>query len=139
MTGQEQKRNLRMANGKPAVIMNVFQQPGSNVIQVVDCIKAILPELQKSFPQAIDPILIVQDPTVSIRNSVHDVEITLVLSTILVVLVVFLFLRNFRATLVPAVSVPLALLGTFAGMYVMGYSLNSFSLMALIISTRLRG
>jgi multidrug efflux pump len=133
--GQEQKRNLGMANGKPAVIMNVFQQPGSNVIQVVDRIKAILPELQKSLPPAIDPIVVVQDPTVSIRNSVRDVEITLVLSTILVVLVVYLFLRNFRATLVPAVSVPLALLGTFAGMYVMGYSLNNFSLMALIIST----
>ena len=133
--GQEQKRNMGAANGKPAVIMNVFQQPGSNVLQVVDRIKAILPELQKSLPPAIDPIVVTQDPTVSIRNSVRDVEITLVLSTILVVLVVYLFLRNFRATLVPAVSVPLALLGTFAGMYAMGYSLNNFSLMALIIST----
>jgi multidrug efflux pump len=133
--GQEQKRNMGVANGKPAVIMSVFQQPGTNVLEVVDRIKALLPELQKSLPPAIDPIVVVQDPTVSIRNSVRDVEITLVLSTILVVLVVYLFLRNLRATLVPAVSVPLALLGTFAAMYAMGYSLNNFSLMALIIST----
>jgi multidrug efflux pump len=133
--GQENVRNLGVANGKPAVIINVTQQPGSNVIEVVDSIKKILPELQKSLPPAIDPILVVQDPTVSIRNAVRDVEFTLVFSTILVVLVVFLFLRNARATMVPAVSVPLALLGTFSGMYVMGYSLNNFSLMALIIST----
>lgn len=133
--GQENVRNLGVANGKPAVIINVTQQPGSNVIQVVDSIKSILPELQQSLPTAIDPILVVQDPTVSIRNSVRHVEFTLILSTFLVVLVVYLFLLNFRATMVPAVSVPLALLGTFSGMYLMGYSLNNFSLMALIIST----
>jgi multidrug efflux pump len=133
--GQENVRNMGVANGKPAVIINVTQQPGSNVIQVVDRIKNILPDLQKSLPAAIDPILVVQDPTVSIRNSVKHVEFTLMLSTILVVLVVFAFLRNLRATMVPAVSVPLALLGTFSGMYLMGYSLNNFSLMALIVST----
>ncbi len=133
--GQESVRNLGVANGKPAVIINVTQQPGTNVIQVVDSIKAILPELQKSLPVAIDPIVVVQDPTVSIRNSVKHVEFTLILSTLLVVLVVFAFLRNVRATMVPAVSVPLALLGTFSGMYLLGYSLNNFSLMALIIST----
>jgi len=133
--GQENVRNLGVANGKPAVIINVTQQPGSNVIQVVDSVKAMLPELQRSLPNAIDPIVVVQDPTVSIRNSVRHVEFTLILSTLLVVLVVYLFLLNFRATMVPAVSVPLALLGTFAGMYLMGYSLNNFSLMALIIST----
>jgi multidrug efflux pump len=133
--GQENVRNLGVANGKPAVIINVTQQPGSNVIQVVDSVKAMLPELQRALPNAIDPIVVVQDPTVSIRNSVKHVEFTLILSTLLVVLVVYLFLLNFRATMVPAVSVPLALLGTFAGMYLMGYSLNNFSLMALIIST----
>ena len=133
--GQENVRNMGVANGKPAVLIPITQQPGSNVIEVVNRIKAILPELQKSLPNAIDPILVVQDPTVSIRNSVHDVEMTLILSTLLVVLVVFFFLRNLRATLVPAVSVPLALLGTFCGMYAMGYSLNNFSLMALTIST----
>ncbi len=133
--GQENVKNMGMANGKPAVLVPITQQPGSNVIEVVDRIKAVLPELQKSLPDAIDPILIVQDPTVSIRNSVHDVEMTLILSTLLVVLVVYFFLRNLRATLVPAVSVPLALLGTFCGMLAMGYSLNNFSLMALTIST----
>jgi multidrug efflux pump len=133
--GQENVRNMGVANGKPAVLVPITQQPGSNVIEVVDRIKKILPELQKLLPAAIDPILVVQDPSVSIRNSVRDVEMTLVLSTFLVVLVVFFFLRNLRATLVPAVSVPLALLGTFCGMYAMGYSLNNFSLMALTIST----
>ena len=133
--GQEDVRNMGVANGKPAVLISITQQPGSNVIEVVNRVKAILPELQKALPPAIDPIVVVQDPTVSIRNSVRDVEITLLLSTFLVVLVVFFFLRNLPATAVPAVSVPLALLGTFSLMYAAGYSLNNFSLMALIIST----
>ena len=133
--GQENTKNMGVANGKPAVLIPITQQPGSNVIEVVDRIKAILPELQRSLPNSIDPILVVQDPTVSIRNSVRDVEMTLILSTLLVVLVVYFFLRNMRATLVPAISVPLALLGTFCGMLAMGYSLNNFSLMALTIST----
>ncbi|MBV9551029.1 MAG: efflux RND transporter permease subunit [Alphaproteobacteria bacterium] len=133
--GQENVKNMGVANGKPAVLVPITQQPGSNVIEVVHRIMAVLPELQKSLPNAIDPILVVQDPTVSIRNSVRDVEVTLLLSTFLVVLVVFFFLRNLPATSVPAVSVPLALLGTFSLMYAFGYSLNNFSLMALIIST----
>ena len=133
--GQENTKNMGVANGKPAVLIQITQQPGSNVIEVVDRIKAILPDLQRSLPPAIDPIMVVQDPTVSIRNSVRDVEITLVLSTFLVVLVVFFFLRNLPATSVPAVSVPLALFGTFSLMYALGYSLNNFSLMALIVST----
>ena len=133
--GQENVKNMGVANGKPAVLVPITQQPGSNVIEVVDRIKAILPELQKLLPPAIDPILVVQDPTVSIRNSVRDVEVTLLLSTFLVVLVVFFFLRNLAATAVPAVSVPLALFGTFSLMFLLGYSLNNFSLMALIIST----
>jgi len=133
--GQENTKNMGVANGKPAVLISITQQPGSNVIEVVDRIKAILPDLQKSLLPSIDPIVVVQDPTVSIRNSVRDVEITLLLSTLLVVLVVFFFLRNLSATAVPAVSVPLALFGTFSLMYALGYSLNNFSLMALIIST----
>ncbi len=133
--GQENTKNMGVANGKPAVLIQITQQPGSNVIEVVDRIKAILPDLQRSLPPAIDPIMVVQDPTVSIRNSVRDVEVTLVLSTFLVVLVVFFFLRNLPATSVPAVSVPLALFGTFSLMYALGYSLNNFSLMALIVST----
>ncbi|MBN9553464.1 MAG: efflux RND transporter permease subunit [Alphaproteobacteria bacterium] len=133
--GVENIRNMGMANGQPAVLVSITQQPGANVIQVVDAIKEIIPQLQHGvLPPAVD-LTVIQDTTVSIRDSVQDVEITLVLSTILVVLVVFLFLRNWRATLVPAVSVPLALLGTFGMMYLLEFSLDNFSLMALIIST----
>ncbi len=130
----ENVRNMGTANGQPAILVNVTKQPGANVISVVDSIRAIMPELQASLPAAIN-LEVINDPTVSIRNSVRDVEETLVLSTILVVVVVFFFLRNFRATLVPAVSVPLSLLGTFGMMYLLGFSLDNFSLMALIVST----
>ncbi|MEP6831003.1 MAG: efflux RND transporter permease subunit [Rhizomicrobium sp.] len=133
--GVENIRNMGMANGQPAVLVTITQQPGANVIQVVNNINAMIPQLQHGvLPPAID-LTVIQDTTTSIRDSVDDVEITLVLSTILVVLVVFVFLRNLRATLVPAVSVPLALLGTFGIMYMLGFSLDNFSLMALIIST----
>ena len=132
--GQQDIRNIGMANGLPAVLVTVTQQPGANVIEVVDRIKAMIPELQHQLPDPVQLVMI-QDTTTSIRNSVRDVEETLVLSTVLVVLVVFLFLRNVRATLVPAVSVPLSVLATFGGMYMLGYSLDNFSLMALIIST----
>ncbi len=133
--GVENIRNMGMANGKPAVLVTITQQPGANVIQVVNNINAMIPQLQHGvLPPAID-LTVIQDTTTSIRDSVNDVEITLVISTILVVLVVFLFLRSFRAMLVPAVSVPLALFGTFGIMYLLGFSLDNFSLMALIIST----
>ena len=133
--GVENIRNMGLANGQPAVLVTITQQPGANVIQVVNAINATIPQLQHGvLPPAID-LTVIQDTTTSIRNSVSDVEMTLVLSTILVVLVVLLFLRNFRAMLVPAVSVPLALLGTFGVMYLLGFSLDNFSLMALIIST----
>ena len=130
----ENVRNMGTANGQPAILVNVTKQPGANVISVVDNIRAIMPELQGALPAAI-ALQVINDPTVSIRNSVRDVEETLILSTILVVVVVFFFLRNFRATLVPAVSVPLSLLGTFGMMYLVGFSLDNFSLMALIVST----
>ncbi len=130
----ENVRNLGTSNGQPAILVNVTKQPGANVISVVDNIRAIMPELQAALPAAIN-LEVINDPTVSIRNAVRDVEETLVLSTILVVVVVFFFLRNFRATLVPAVSVPLSLLGTFGMMYLLGFSLDNFSLMALIVST----
>src|SRR5690242_14084375 len=133
--GVENIRNMGLANGKPAVLVTITQQPGANVIQVVNAINTMIPQLQHGIlPPAID-LDVIQDTTTSIRNSVNDVEITLVLSTILVVLVVFLFLRSWHATLVPAVSVPLALLGTFGIMYLLNFSLDNFSLMALIIST----
>ncbi len=133
--GVENIRNMGLANGKSAILVTITQQPGANVIQVVNNINQMIPQLQHGIlPPAID-LTVIQDTTVSIRSSVRDVEITLVISTILVVLVVFLFLRNWRATLVPAVSVPLSLMGTFGCMYLLGFTLDNFSLMALIIST----
>ena len=132
--GVENIRNMGIANGQPAVLVNVTKQPGANVLNVVDNIRAMIPELQSALPVAVN-LEVINDPTVSIRNSVRDVEQTLVISTILVVVVVFFFLRNFRAMMVPAVSVPLSLLGTFGMMYFLGFSLDNFSLMALIVST----
>ena len=132
--GVENVRNLGTFNGQPAVLVNITKQPGANVIEVVDLIRDMLPELQAALPRAVD-LGTLMDTTTSIRNSVHDVEMTLIIATVLVILVVFLFLRNMRATLVPTVCVPLTLLGTFGVMYLLGFSLNNFSLMALIVST----
>jgi len=132
--GVENVRNLGTFNAKPAILVNITKQPGANVIQVTDSILAQLPQLKAALPVSVD-LDVLSDTTTSIRNSVHDVEMTLILSTILVILVVFLFLRNFKATLVPTVCVPLSLLGTFGVMYLMGFSLDNFSLMALIVST----
>ena len=132
--GVENVRNLGTFNGQPAVLVNITKQPGANVIEVVDMIRTMMPELQAALPAAIQ-LGTLMDTTNSIRNSVHDVEMTLIIATILVILVVFLFLRNFKATLVPTVCVPLTLLGTFGVMYLLGFSLNNFSLMALIVST----
>ncbi|MBI3706970.1 MAG: MdtB/MuxB family multidrug efflux RND transporter permease subunit [Proteobacteria bacterium] len=121
-------------NTTPAVIMNIQRQPGANVIEVVDRIKALLPQLQAALPPAID-VAVLADRTVTIRASVKDVQIELGLAVILVVLVIFLFLRNIRATVIPSLSVPLSLVGTFGAMYLLGFSLNNLSLMALTIST----
>jgi multidrug efflux pump len=132
--GVQDVRNLGTFNGKPAILVQISKQPGANVIQVVDNIRAQLPALKAALPVSIDQGILF-DTTTSIRNAVHDVEMTLILSTILVIVVVFLFLRNLRATMVPAVSLPLALMGTFGVMYLVGFSLDNFSLMALIVST----
>jgi len=132
--GVENVRNLGTFNGRPAVLVQITKQAGANVIQVVDAIFNQLPQLRAALPVSIN-LDILSDTTTSIRNSVHDVEMTLILSTILVIVVVFLFLRNFKATLVPTVCVPLSLLGTFGVMYLLGFSLDNFSLMALIVST----
>ncbi len=132
--GVENIRNLGTFNGEPAVLVNITKQAGANVIKVVNSILAQLPQLQSALPVSVE-LHVLSDTTTSIRNSVHDVEMTLILSTILVIVVVFLFLRNFKATLVPTVCVPLSLLGTFGIMYLLGFSLNNFSLMALIVST----
>ena len=110
------------------------RQPGANIIDTVERVKAILPQLEASIPRAIDVELIL-DRTTTIRSSLHDVERTLVIAICLVVLVVFVFLRNLRATLIPSVAVPVSLIGTFGVMYLLGYSLDNLSLMALTIST----
>jgi len=121
-------------NETPAIILNIQRQPGANVISVVEGIKALLPQLQASLPAAID-VNILTDRTVTIRASVRDVEFELTLAVILVVLVIFVFLRNARATLIPSLSVPLSLVGTLGAMYLFGFSLNNLSLMALTIAT----
>jgi multidrug efflux pump len=129
--------NIRAAgylNGKPAIPVVIFRQPGANIIKTVDRVKAALPSLKASIPAAIN-MQIVLDRTTTIRASVFEVERTLVIAILLVVLVVFLFLRNGRATLIPAVVVPTSLIGTFGVMYLLGYSLDNLSLMALTIST----
>ncbi len=134
LDGVENVRNLGTFNGQPAILVQITKQPGANVIEVVDSIRKQLPELKSALPVSVDQGILF-DTTTSIRNAVHDVEVSLIISTLLVILVVFLFLRNFKATLVPTICVPLSLLGTFGVMYMLGFSLNNFSLMALIVST----
>jgi multidrug efflux pump len=121
-------------NTTPAVIVNIQRQPGANIISVVDRIKKLLPQLQASLPSAVK-VQILTDRTTTIRASVKDVEFELMLTIVLVVMVIFLFLRNFSATVIPSVAVPLSLIGTFGVMYLLGYSLNNLTLMALTIST----
>ncbi|MFZ2854367.1 MAG: efflux RND transporter permease subunit, partial [Rhodocyclaceae bacterium] len=127
-------RNTGLHNGRPAVMLIVNRQPGANIIETVDAVKALLPQLAASIPAAID-VNVVMDRTPTIRASLREVERTLLISVALVVLVVFLFLRNGRAALVPIVAVPVSLIGTFGVMYLAGYSLNNLSLMALTIAT----
>jgi len=130
----EDVRTGGLANGKRAVLIVIFRQPGSNIIETVDRVRALLPQLRASISPAID-LGVLLDRTTTIRASFRDVQITLLISIGLVVLVVFLFLRNGWATIIPSVAVPLSLLGTFGGMYLCGYSLDNLSLMALTIST----
>ncbi|HEX6802644.1 MAG TPA: multidrug efflux RND transporter permease subunit [Terriglobales bacterium] len=122
------------AMGKPAVLIIVFKQPGANIIDTVDNVYKLLPQLKASISPAIN-VDVVMDRTTTIRASVRDIEITLLISVVLVILVVFAFLRTVRATVIPSVAVPLSLIGTFALMYAFGYSLDNLSLMALAIST----
>ncbi|OYV40108.1 MAG: multidrug transporter subunit MdtB [Rhodospirillales bacterium 20-64-7] len=132
--GAENTRLAAWANRTPAVILNVQRQPGANVIQVVDGIKKMLPQLKATLPAAVD-VAVLTDRTGTIRASVADVEFELGLAIGLVVLVIFLFLRNLPATIIPSLSVPLSLVGTLAVMYLLGFSLDNLSLMALTIST----
>ena len=130
----EDLRNAGISNGKRAVLLVVFRQPGANIISTVDNVRQLLPELQASISPAIK-LEVVMDRTLTVRASVRDIEFTLIISVILVVLVVFVFLRNLRSTIIPSVAVPLSLVGTFGVMYLLGYSLDNLSLMALAIST----
>ncbi len=132
--GVENARLAAWVNETPAILVNIQRQSNANTIKVVDSIKALLPQLQSSLPASID-VHVVSDRTITVRASVEDVELELLLTIVLVVGVIFIFLRLWRATLIPAVAVPLSLVGTFAAMYVLGYSLNNLTMMALTIST----
>jgi multidrug efflux pump len=134
VNGAENTKLGAWANMTPAVILNVQRQPGANVIQVVNNIKGLLPQLQATLPAAVD-VEVLTDRTVTIRASVSDVEFELGLAVALVVAVIFLFLRNIPATIIPSLSVPLSLVGTLAVMYMLGFSLDNLSLMALTVST----
>ncbi|HEX7384711.1 MAG TPA: efflux RND transporter permease subunit, partial [Burkholderiaceae bacterium] len=129
--------NLRLAawaDTVPGVILNVQRQPGANVIETVDRVKALLPQLQATLPASLD-VRVLSDRTLTIRASVRDVQFELLLAVALVVMVIFLFLRSASATLIPSVAVPLSLVGTFGVMYLLGFSINNLTLMALTIAT----
>ena len=130
----EDVRNEGLANGKQAVMLIVFRQSGANIIDTVDRVKAELPQLEAAMPTDIE-ITIASDRSITIRASLYDTELTLVLAVALVTVVVFLFLGDFRATLIPSIAVPISIIGTFGAMYLLGYSLDNLSLMALTIST----
>jgi len=130
----EDLRNDGLVNGKPAVLLIIWRQPGANIIDTVDRVRAIVPQLQAEIPPTID-LAIALDRTETIRASVHDVQFTLGLSILLVILVVFAFLRSVRTAIIPSVAVPVSLIGTFGVMYLLGYSVDNLSLMALTIAT----
>ena len=132
--GVENTQQAAWANREPAVILNIQRQPGANIISVVDRVQRILPQLKSSLPASID-LATLTDRTTTIRASVHDVQFELMLTVALVVMVIFLFLRSIRATIIPSFAVPLSLIGTFGVMYLLGFSLNNLTLMALTIST----
>ena len=132
--GIEDLRNSGYANGKPAVVMGIGRQPGANIIETVDRIKALMPELRASIPPSVT-LTPTFDRTTTIRASVKDIEFTLLLTVALVVMVIFLFLRNAWATIIPSIAVPLSIIGTFGVMYLLDYSLDNLSLMALAICT----
>ncbi|MCA3207446.1 efflux RND transporter permease subunit, partial [Cupriavidus sp.] len=132
--GPENSRLAAWANAKPAIVVNIQRQPGANVIEVVDRIKTLLPQLQSALPASVH-VQMLTDRTTTIRASVKDVEFELLLAIALVVMVIFIFLRNLSATIIPGVAVPLSLVGTFGVMYLAGFSINNLTLMALTIAT----
>ena len=132
--GPENSRLAAWANARPAIVVNIQRQPGANVIEVVDRIKTLLPQLQSALPASVH-VQLLTDRTTTIRASVKDVEFELLLAIALVVMVIFIFLRNLSATIIPGVAVPLSLVGTFGVMYLAGFSINNLTLMALTIAT----
>ena len=130
----EDLRNLGLINNKRAVLVILYRQPGANIIETIDRVKSMLPQLQAALPADVE-ITPTADRSTTIRASLHDTELTLMIAVALVVMVVFLFLRNWRATLIPSVAVPISIIGTFAAMYLLGFSLDNLSLMALTIAT----
>ena len=134
INGAENVKQAAWMNSVPAIIVNIQRQPGTNIIEVVDRIKALLPQLRTALPTSID-IAVLTDRTNTIRASVKDVQFELMLTVLLVVLVIFLFLRTVSGTVIPSVAVPVSLIGSFAVMYLLGYSLNNLTLMAMTIAT----
>ncbi len=130
----EDVRTMGLSNGKPAIIIIVFRQPGANIIDTVDGVRAVLPQLQAAIPPTIKLNVLI-DATRTVRASVRDVEITMCIAIALVILVVFVFLRSVRSTFIPSVAVPISLVGTFGVMYLLGYSIDNLSLMALTVAT----
>jgi multidrug efflux pump len=132
--GVQDLRNLGLANGKPAVLVIIFRQPGANIISTIDGVRAAVPRLKAALPKDID-ITFASDRSTTIRSSLNDTQRTLIIAVLLVVAVVYAFLRNGRATVIPAIAVPVSIIGTFGVMYLLGYSLDNLSLMALTIAT----
>ncbi len=132
--GVENKNQAAWINTNPAIVLNIQRQPGSSIIAVVDTIKALLPQIQASMPESVK-IQVITDRTTTIRASVDDIEFELILTIVLVVAVIFVFLRSVSATIIPGIAVPLSLIGTFAVMYLLDFSIDNLSLMALAIST----
>ncbi|MGC3962552.1 MAG: multidrug efflux RND transporter permease subunit [Rhodocyclaceae bacterium] len=132
--GTQDERNAGSANGKPSVLLVLYREPGANIIETVDRVKALMPRLEGEIPASMN-LQVAMDRSPTIRASLHEVERSLVIAVLLVIGVVFVFLRNARATLIPAVAVPVSLVGSFAAMYLCGFSLNNLSLMALAIAT----
>ncbi|MGA8695534.1 MAG: efflux RND transporter permease subunit [Xanthobacteraceae bacterium] len=130
----EDVRNLGLSNGQPSVLVILFRQPGANIIETIDSVKAALPALEAAMPADVN-VTIAIDRSITIRQSLRDTEVTLVIAIMLVTLVVYLFLRDVRSTMIPFVAVPVSIIGTFAAMYLLGYSLDILSLMALTIAT----
>ncbi len=130
----ENTRNLGLSQGQPAVLVILFRQPGANIIETVDGVKAAIPQLMAALPSDMN-VLIANDRTTTIRGSLHETEMTLLIAVGLVTVVVFLFLRSARATLIPAIAVPVSIIGTFGTMYLLNYSLDNLSLMALTVAT----